>query len=121
MKTSLTRRRAEQEHPLELNDLLVHLSKKDGVLDHSRVVVLMKKRLPLIKHYLEHVQPADMKSVNEALNTIYIEEEDFAKLAVGAHAHARTWSMVGFSRTRLTMSDALFAGVGEHVHQLRPT
>ena len=70
-----------EEHPLELTDLLCHLSKKEGVLDHSRVVVLMKKRLPLIKVYLETVQPSDMKSVNEALNTIYIEEEDFEKLA----------------------------------------
>ena len=44
-----------EEHPLELNDLLVSLSKKEGVLDHSRVVVIMKRRLPLIKEYLEQV------------------------------------------------------------------
>ena len=44
-----------EEHPLELNDLLCSLSKKDGVLDHSRVVVIMKRRLALIKQYLELV------------------------------------------------------------------
>eukprot|EP00960_Hanusia_phi_P031210 749147-Hanusia_phi.AAC.5 len=69
-----------EEHPLELNDLLISMSKKEGMLDHSRVVVLMKRKLPLIKEYLEHVQHHDMKSVNEALNTIYIEEEDYEKL-----------------------------------------
>jgi len=69
-----------EEHPVDLNDLLVSLSKKEGVLDHSRVVVIMKRRLPLIKDYLEQVQQVDMKSVNEALNGIYIEEEDYTKL-----------------------------------------
>jgi clathrin heavy chain len=44
-----------EEHPVELNDLLVALSKKEGALDHSRVVVVMKRRLPLIKEYLEQV------------------------------------------------------------------
>ena len=69
-----------EEHPMELNDLLISMSKKEGVLDHSRVVVIMKRQLPLIKTYLEHVQVHDMKSVNEALNSIYIEEEDYSKL-----------------------------------------
>jgi len=76
-----------EEHPLDLTDLLTHLSKKEGVLDHSRVVVLMKRRLPLIKGYLETVQTHDMKSVNEALNTIYIEEEDFEKLAASVNTY----------------------------------
>ena len=44
-----------EEHPLELTDLPVSLSKKESVLDHSRVVVIMKRRLPLIKEYLEQV------------------------------------------------------------------
>jgi len=65
---------------VDLNDLLVSLSKKEGVLDHSRVVVIMKRRLPLIKEYLEQVQTHDIKSVNEALNALYIEEEDYTKL-----------------------------------------
>ena len=66
--------------PMELNDLLCHLSKKEGFLDHSRVVVLMKRKLALIKLYLEQVQLADMKSVNEALHSLYVEEEDYEKL-----------------------------------------
>ena len=69
-----------EEHPLELNDLLCSLAKKEGILDHSRVVVQMKRKLPLIKKYLEQVQNHDMKSVNEALNGLYIEEEDYEKL-----------------------------------------
>jgi clathrin heavy chain len=31
-------------------------------------------------YYLEQVQSHDMKSVNESLNGIYIEEEDYLKL-----------------------------------------
>ena len=31
-------------------------------------------------YYLEQVQSHDMKSVNESLNGIYIEEEDYVKL-----------------------------------------
>jgi clathrin heavy chain len=76
-----------EEHPLLLNDLLMHLAKKEGVLDHARVVVIMKRRLPLIKAYLEEVQGADMKSVNEAINSIYIEEEDHAALAKSVETH----------------------------------
>lgn len=69
-----------ETNPTELNDLVIHLSKKEGFLDHSRVVVLMKRKLPLIKLYLEHVQHHDMKSINEALHSLYIEEEDYTKL-----------------------------------------
>ncbi|EKX42588.1 clathrin heavy chain [Guillardia theta CCMP2712] len=76
-----------EEHPMELNDLLISMSKKEGMLDHSRVVVLMKRKLPLIKEYLEHVQHHDMKSVNEALNNIYIEEEDYEKLDVSVSTY----------------------------------
>lgn len=63
-----------EQHPMELNDLLCSLAKKEGLLDHSRVVVLMKRKLPLIKLYLEQVQAHDMKSINEALHSLYIEE-----------------------------------------------
>jgi len=36
--------------------------------------------LPLIKKYLEHVQESNLKTVNESLNTLYVEEEDYPKL-----------------------------------------
>jgi len=77
-----------EEHPLELNDLLCSLAKKEGILDHSRVVVQLKRKLPLIKVYLEQVQELhDMKSVNEALNGLYIEEEDYERLKKSVLEH----------------------------------
>lgn len=88
--------------PLLLNDLLIVLSPR---LDHTRAVNLFSKvgggsvwglaalrmrfdkvtcccvqvkQLPLVKPYLRSVQNHNNKSVNEALNNLFIIEEDFA-------------------------------------------
>mmetsp|Transcript_28677 Transcript_28677/g.48179 ORF Transcript_28677/g.48179 Transcript_28677/m.48179 type:complete len:1757 (+) Transcript_28677:68-5338(+) len=68
-----------QEQPLLLNDLLVVLKPR---VDHSRVVTQMRKagHLPLIKPYLVNVQEANVPAVNEALNELYVEEEDYDSL-----------------------------------------
>ncbi|KTG42705.1 hypothetical protein cypCar_00016438 [Cyprinus carpio] len=62
--------------PLLLNDLLIVLSPR---LDHSRAVNFFNKvkQLPLIKPYLRSVQNHNNKSVNEALNNLFISEEDY--------------------------------------------
>jgi len=67
------------EHPDKLLDLLTTLSAK---LDHEKVANEAKQLgyLPLIKKYLEHVQESNLKTVNESLNTLYVEEEDYPKL-----------------------------------------
>ena len=39
---------------------------------------LQVKQLPLVKPYLRSVQNHNNKSVNEALNNLFITEEDFA-------------------------------------------
>ncbi len=52
-----------EQHPMDLNDLLCSLAKKEGLLDHSRVVVLMKRKLALIKAYLEQVQTVNLSSL----------------------------------------------------------
>lgn len=51
-------------------------------IDNERVVQELRKakQLPLGKTYLETVQDANLKQVNEALNELYIEEEDFESL-----------------------------------------
>eukprot|EP00300_Choanocystis_sp_HF-7_P012875 c18072_g1_i1.p1 GENE.c18072_g1_i1~~c18072_g1_i1.p1 ORF type:complete len:1681 (+),score=581.77 c18072_g1_i1:338-5044(+) len=66
-------------HPLLLVDLLVSLKTR---LDHARVVAEMRSRkaLPLIKAYLEDVQEANKKQVNNALNALYVEEGLVEKL-----------------------------------------
>lgn len=44
-------------------------------------------QLPLIKPYLRQVQTQNNKSVNEALNQVLIEEEDYASLRASIDAY----------------------------------
>lgn len=72
--------------PMLLNDLLLVLTPR---LDHSRTVAFFSKRqqLPLVKSYLRQVQTQNNKSVNEALNQVLIEEEDYAGLRSSIDAY----------------------------------
>jgi len=51
-------------------------------VDHSRVVQLVKRmnHLALIKPYLSSVQEKNIQAVNEALNSLYIDEADYESL-----------------------------------------
>jgi len=51
-------------------------------VDHSRVVQLVRKmnNLPLVKPYLQSIQDKNITAVNDALNELYIEEEDYQSL-----------------------------------------
>lgn len=68
-----------EEHPDLLNDLLKVLEAR---IDHGRVVELLRKadNLPLIKEYLLSVQKNNLSPINEAINDLYIEEEDYDSL-----------------------------------------
>jgi clathrin heavy chain len=70
-----------EEQPKHVIDLLHHLTPK---LDHERVAREVKNKdrdnLPLIKKYLETVQENDLTQVNEVLNQLYMEEEDYDTL-----------------------------------------
>ena len=48
-------------------------------IDHSRVVSILRKadHLPLVKDYLVAVQKGNLAAVNDAVNELLIEEEDF--------------------------------------------
>eukprot|EP00798_Chlamydomonas_sp_ICE-L_P023296 gene23296-30532_t len=67
------------EHPALLVDLLNVLQSR---LDHARVVDMFRKQshLPLIKDYLVAVQKSNVPEVNEALNSLLVEEEDYVAL-----------------------------------------
>jgi len=67
------------EHPLLTNDLMVPLANR---VDHSRVVAIVRKMnlLPLVKDYLVAVQDRNITAVNEGLNELYVEEEDYESL-----------------------------------------
>ncbi|KAG7258585.1 hypothetical protein CRUP_030873 [Coryphaenoides rupestris] len=72
--------------PLLLNDLLIVLSPR---LDHSRAVNFFTKvkQLPLVKAYLRSVQNHNNKSVNEALNNLFITEEDYQAVRTSIDAY----------------------------------
>ncbi|MEQ2158813.1 hypothetical protein GOODEAATRI_016107 [Goodea atripinnis] len=72
--------------PLLLNDLLMVLSPR---LDHSRAVNFFTKvkQLPLVKPYLRSVQNHNNKPVNEALNNLFITEEDYQALRTSIDAY----------------------------------
>ncbi|XP_062038064.1 clathrin heavy chain 2 isoform X3 [Lepus europaeus] len=72
--------------PLLINDLLVVLSPR---LDHTRTVGFFAKvgQLPLVKPYLRSVQSHNNKSVNEALNQLLTEEEDYQGLRASIDAY----------------------------------
>jgi len=62
-----------------LGDLLNLLGQK---LDLTKTVQIMKRtgHIALIAGFLESVQPQNIRAVNEALNEIYLENQDFEKL-----------------------------------------
>jgi clathrin heavy chain len=67
------------EHPEELSALLIELSAK---LDHKRVVSTMSRsgNLALIQAYLLHIQSLNIKEVNESLNNLWVEEDNYQAL-----------------------------------------
>uniref|UniRef100_A0A452TKQ8 Clathrin heavy chain n=1 Tax=Ursus maritimus TaxID=29073 RepID=A0A452TKQ8_URSMA len=72
--------------PLLINDLLLVLAPR---LDHTRTVGFFSKvsQLPLVKPYLRSVQSHNNKSVNEALNQLLTEEEDYQGLRASIDAY----------------------------------
>ncbi|CAI9762259.1 unnamed protein product [Fraxinus pennsylvanica] len=75
-----------QEHPDLINDVLNVLALR---VDHTRVVDIMRKagHLRLVKPYMVAVQSNNVSAVNEALNEIYIEEEDYDRLRESIELH----------------------------------
>ncbi|MGH0180354.1 UNVERIFIED_CONTAM: hypothetical protein FKN15_003983 [Acipenser sinensis] len=72
--------------PLLINDLLVVLSPR---LDHTRAVSFFAKmnQLQLVKPYLRSVQNHNNKGVNESLNNLLTEEEDYQGLRASIDAY----------------------------------
>lgn len=74
------------EHPDLVNELLTVLAPR---VDHTRVVDIMRKagHIALVKPYLVAVQSANNAAVNEALNELYVEEEDYDRLRESIDMH----------------------------------
>ncbi|KAB0791804.1 hypothetical protein PPYR_03604 [Photinus pyralis] len=71
--------------PLLLNDLLLVLAPR---MDHTRAVSFFAKtgHLQLVKSYLRSVQSLNNKAINEALNALLIDEEDYQGLRTSIDA-----------------------------------
>ncbi|XP_047005159.1 clathrin heavy chain [Schistocerca americana] len=71
--------------PLLLNDVLLVLAPR---MDHTRSVNFFTKvnHLQLVKPYLRSVQSLNNKAINEALNNLLIEEEDYQGLRTSIDA-----------------------------------
>ncbi|GAV05648.1 hypothetical protein RvY_15748 [Ramazzottius varieornatus] len=71
--------------PLLLNDLLLVLIPR---MDHTRAVSFFRKtnHMQLVKPYLRAVQKLNNKTVNEALNELFIEDEDYTGLKTSIDA-----------------------------------
>lgn len=68
-------------------------------VDHTRVVLMLRKagNLPLVKDYLMAVQKSNLSAVNEAVNELVIEEEDFeVRAGAGAQGLRRRVYGAGF-------------------------
>jgi len=67
------------EQPMQLNSLLSTITPK---VDHARVVQQVKKngQLPLIMPYMKQVQQHNIAPVNEAINEIYVDGEQYEEL-----------------------------------------
>ncbi|KOS19635.1 putative clathrin heavy chain [Escovopsis weberi] len=68
-----------EQHPSLLTDLLAALTPR---IDVNRVVKMFQKNdsLPLIKPFLLNVQTQNKRIVNEAVNDLLVEEEDYKTL-----------------------------------------
>ncbi|XP_031626187.1 clathrin heavy chain [Contarinia nasturtii] len=71
--------------PLLLNDMLLVLAPR---MDHTRAVNFFTKtgHLQLVKPYLRSVQTLNNKAINEALNELLIDEEDYQGLRTSIDA-----------------------------------
>jgi clathrin heavy chain len=68
-----------EEEPMLLNDLLKLLGQR---IDLNKCVSVMKKTgyIALIEPFLKSVQFQNVAAVNEALNEIYLEKQDYSSL-----------------------------------------
>lgn len=68
-----------EEEPMQLNDLLKLISDK---IDLTKCVQVMKRTgyISLIEPFLKSAQSNNIAAVNEALNEIYLEKQDYASL-----------------------------------------
>jgi len=105
-----------EEHPLLLEDLLLDMVQQ---LDHNRVVLMIRRasHLPLIKKYLLHVQRENISSVNEAVNELAIQEEDFKGLRQSVDAY-RNFDQISLAQTLDGHNLLEFRRIGAYLNKI---
>jgi len=104
------------EHPKLVVELLVAIT---AVIDPARVIQLVKKmnQLPLIKPWLVSIQDKNVAAVNDAVNELYIEEEDYEGLRASIE-HFNNFEQIKLA-SQLEKHDLLeFRRISSYVYQL---
>ena len=104
------------ERPDMLVDLLASLASR---IDHARVVNEVRRsgHLPLIKRYMESVQPEDNKVVNENLNNLYVEEGEWEKLRASVDRYG-SFDQIGLAQRCEKMSLLEFRRIAAHIYKV---
>merc|ERR1712038_2152634 len=89
-------------------------------VDHSRVVSQLKRTgdwaLQIGQPYLESVQGADLSAVNEALNELYIEDEDYESLRKSIDRF-RNFNMIALAQKLATHELLEFRRISAYVYR----
>jgi clathrin heavy chain len=102
--------------PSKTVDLLSSVSTR---LDPTKVVLAVKptKQIPVIKKYLESVQSKDVREVNNTLNDLYIEEEDFESLKASVTKY-QNFDSIGLAKRLETNELIEFKRIASHLYKL---
>jgi len=103
-------------HPDNVNELLAVLASK---IEHAKVVERVRKlqHLPIIKKYLLAVQEKNIAQVNEALNELHIEEEDYESLRHSVDSHDN-FDSIGLARKLEKHEFLEFRRISAHLYKL---
>jgi len=103
-------------HPESVNDLLAVLIPK---VDHAKVVERVRKlqHLPIIKKYLLAVQEKNIAQVNEAINELLIEEEDYEALRHSVDSYDN-FDSIGLARKLEKHEFLEFRRISAHLYKL---
>jgi clathrin heavy chain len=104
-------------HPMLFTRLMEVL---EELVDHSRVVNQLKRTgdwaLQIGQAYMKAVQKADLSAVNEALNELYIEDEDYESLRKSIDKF-KNFNMIGLASKLATHELLEFRRISAYVYR----
>jgi clathrin heavy chain len=104
-------------HPMLFTRLMEVL---EELVDHSRVVNQLKRTgdwaLQIGQAYMKSVQKADLSAVNEALNELYLEDEDYESLRKSIDKF-KNFNMIGLASKLATHELLEFRRISAYVYR----